>query len=59
MKRKKDGGYIECTRNAKQEICISIACEHFNTDGTRKDTVINSCALTKEELTELFSDILE
>ncbi len=57
MKIKKDGGFVECTINQKQEICLSIACEHYNPDGTRKDTVINTVTLSREELTQLFSDL--
>lgn len=57
MKIKKDGGFAEAKRVSKTEVGISIGCEHFNPDGTRKDTVINAIVLTEDELVELFRDV--
>lgn len=57
MRIKIDGGFIEAKRIDKDKIGVSIGSEHFNPDGTRKETVINTASLSEDELSNLFSDI--
>lgn len=53
-----DGGFIEAKKdNNTSKIKLSVGCMHYNPDGTRKETVINSADLTEEELVRLFSDV--
>ena len=59
MRIKIDGGFVEATKNLSGKIGLSIGCEHFNPDGTRKDTVVNTVSLSEEELVKLFSDIFK
>lgn len=57
MKIKVDGGFVEATI-VDGKIGLSIGCDHYNTDGTRKESVINSAILIEEQIVTLFSDVL-
>lgn len=57
MKISMDGGFIDATRDSSGKIAISIGCEHYNSDGTRKDTVINTASITDDEIVKLFSNV--
>ena len=58
MKVKIDGGFIEARRQLNK-IWIAVGCEHFNADGTRKDTVINAVEITEDEFLKLCEDLFE
>lgn len=59
MRVKIDGGHISAERTKDGKIGITIGCNHFNADGTRKDTVINTAIITEEQLVQVFSDVFE
>lgn len=56
MRIKIDGGFISVVKE-NGKIGFSIGCEHYNDDGTRKETVVNTASLTEDELSMLFSDV--
>ena len=56
MRIKIDGGFIS-VKKENDKIGFSIGCEHYNPDGTRKETVVNTAYLTEDQLSTLFSDV--
>ncbi len=57
MRIKIEGGFVSAQKEKSGKIGISVGCEHYNPDGTRKETVVNTASLTEEEVVALFRDV--
>ena len=57
MRVKIDGGFVSAKREDSGNIGLSIGCEHYNADGTRDKTIVNTATLTEAEIISLFKDV--
>jgi len=52
-----EGGFISAKKEESGKIGMAIGCDHYNSDGTRRESVINTAMVTEEEIVALFRDV--
>lgn len=49
-----EGGFVEI-QELNGKISVSVGCEHYDSDGVRNNTVINTAALSSSQFKDLVS----